>query len=297
MLARMLFLLSALLLCGCNDFLAERMVQPPNGLSPTRGALPLQTDGMMQIEVGPPAATLAFRVLEPSVPARSTIFALHGFINDHSQVEPAAKALTAAGYRTVLVDLRGHGSSTGEHLTFGVQDARDLMQIADYLKSKNLCGDRIGVYGTSYGAASALLFAGMDSRVAAVVAVAPFTSLRDEAPYFGKQILPVPGLFLSDADYVYVVNKMGSLAQFDPDESSPLAAIQKTRAHVRLFHGDADFIIPADASRALAAAAPERTQLTILPAKGHLAACFDLLGELRPETLKWFDQYLAEAPR
>ncbi len=286
--------LLALLMSGCNDFLAQRMVSPPNGLSPARGAAADESKGgAFRIPVGPPAATIAAWVLEPVTPARGTILVLHGFISDHHQVTPAANALTAAGYRTVLLDLRGHGQSTGEYLTFGVDDARDLVQVTDYLQAHKLCGTTLGVYGTSYGAASAIIFAGLDPRVTAIVAVAPFAKLRDEAPYFGKHILPIPGLFLSESDYVYVVNRMGSLAQFNPDDASPLTAIQKTQAHVRIFHGDADLVIPADASRQLAAAAPARTELTILPATGHLAACFDLLGQLRPETLKWFDQYLA----
>ncbi|HVT82313.1 MAG TPA: alpha/beta fold hydrolase [Phycisphaerae bacterium] len=290
---RLVLLLLSLLLPACNDFLSERLIAPPNALSPTRGS----TSNHLSIPVGPPSATLAAWINEPSTPARGTILLLHGFINDHSQVLPAAKALTAAGYRTVCIDLRGHGQSTGEHLTFGVDDARDLAQVTDYLQARNLCGKRVGVYGASYGAATAILFAGRDARVTAVVAVAPFSSLRAEAPYFGKHVLPVPGLFLSDADYRYVVNRMGRLAHFDPDDASPLAAIQETRAHVRLFHGDVDMIIPVEASRELAAAAPGRTQLTILRGKGHLAACFDVFGELREESRGWFDRFLAPETR
>ena len=58
--------------------------------------------------------------------------------------------------RAVLVDLRGFGESTGEHITFGVMDAQDLKQLTDALQQKHLCGDTVGVYGTSYGAASAI---------------------------------------------------------------------------------------------------------------------------------------------
>jgi pimeloyl-ACP methyl ester carboxylesterase len=46
---------------------------------------------------------------------------------------PAAKELAEAGYRAVLVDLRGHGRSTGKYTTFGVQAAKDLSQVIDAL--------------------------------------------------------------------------------------------------------------------------------------------------------------------
>ena len=45
------------------------------------------------------------------------------------------------------------------------QVRRDLSQITTYLQEKHLCGETVGVYGASYGAASAILFAGRDPRV------------------------------------------------------------------------------------------------------------------------------------
>ena len=283
---------------GCNDFLAERMVAPPNGghaFAP-KIATSLAIGDAIHIPVGPPDATIAAWILEPKVPARGTILVLHGFVNDHHSVQNADKALCDAGYRAVNLDLRGHGQSTGQYLTFGVNDAADLAAITTYLQDRKLCGETDGVYGTSYGAASAILFAGSDPRVKAVVAVAPFASLREEAPYFGKHLLPIPGAFMSDQDYVSVVNKMGVVAGFNPDNSSPLDAIKKTQAHVRLFHGDADMIVATQSSRELAAADPDRTQLTILPGKGHLELCFDIFGVLRADTRTWFDTYLATTP-
>lgn len=46
---------------------------------------------------------------------------------------------------------------------------------------------------------------------------------------------PVPGMFLSDGDYVEIVTAAGKIAGFDPDAARPLAAIGRTRARVRGF--------------------------------------------------------------
>jgi len=289
------FLLLAILLAGCNDFLAQRMVAPPNGGAPVDVLFALPGETTRRIPVGPPSATVAAWIREPASAPRGTILLLHGFLNDHSQLESAAQNLESAGYRTVSIDLRGHGHSTGDFITYGIDDARDLVQITDYLEKEHLCGGEVGVYGTSYGAATAILYAGADPRVKAVVAVAPFDSLRAEAPYFGKHILPVPGLFLSPQDFADIVNRMGRIAQFDPDAQTPLTAIRKTTAHVRLFHGDADLITPSDCSRRLAAADPDRTELTILKGQGHLELSFDPFGELHVQTRDWFDHYLGAA--
>ena len=87
-----------------------------------------------------------------------------------------------------------------------------------------------------------------------VFAVAPYASLREEAPSFGKR-LPVPGLFMSADDFTAAVNRMGRIAGFDPDACSVVAAMRKTAAHVRLLHGSLDMIVPCESSRELAAAA------------------------------------------
>ena len=43
-------------------------------------------------------------------PPRGTILLLHGYLQDRNYVTPWAVRLAQAGYRCVLVDLRGHGS-------------------------------------------------------------------------------------------------------------------------------------------------------------------------------------------
>jgi len=73
-----------------------------------------------------------------------------------------------------------------------------------------------------------------------------------------------------------------------------VAAIRKTAAHVRLIHGTADWITPTRSSQELAAAAPERTELTLIPGEGHLDLCLDVFGEVRQHVPAWFDKYLAK---
>jgi uncharacterized protein len=294
---RRLLILLYVVLTGCTDFMAQRGVEPPLGrvASALNWLLPEGHDVTeLRVPVGPPETQLAVWVMKPAQEAKGTILLLHGFLADHHQVEGAAESLREAGYRAVMVDLRGHGQTQADQITYGVVEARDLTQLTTYLQEHHLCGKTVGVFGTSYGAATAIQFAGSDPRVKAVVAVAPFASLREEVPHVAKMFAPIPGLFMSDQDFTEVVAAMGRYGGFDPEAANAVAAIRKTSARVRLFHGTWDLVNPCAASKEIAVAAPEHTELTLMPGEGHLWLCFDLFGELRAETRGWFDRYLAE---
>ena len=107
---------------------------------------------------------------------------------------PAARALADAGYRAVLVDLRGRGRSTGKYMTFGLQEAKDLSQVIDALEQRGLLAGNLGVYGISYGATTSIHLAAADRRVRAVVAVEPFSTAREEVPHFARVMVPGVGL-------------------------------------------------------------------------------------------------------
>jgi pimeloyl-ACP methyl ester carboxylesterase len=298
-----LLLFAALAFSACShDELVRMTVKAPNqgvkidpALDPGGpGLKSLGVNQQFRVPAGPPAASLAIWVIEPrnlSVP-RGTILVLHGFLADRGLMLGDARCLSDAGYRTVLVDLRGQGRSTGDYMTFGVVEARDVVQIIDELQRRKLIAGNVGIYGMSYGAATAIEAAGIDPRIKAVVALAPFATMRQEVPHFGRQMLPALTWYLSDRDFVTVVNDAGKLANFDPDDASPLAAIQRTHAPVLLAHGTLDLIIPVEQSKELHAAAADHSELLLVPGAGHLTLWIDADGSTKKKACEWFDRYL-----
>ena len=314
---RPLLLLALLLsLPACDSLLARRIVQAPN----TR-LWPLATPATQPANVPGPAwlnvqrtltipvqnASLSAWVLEPTPPdspspatqptlppspPRATILVLHGIDANAFYLLPTGNYLRHAGYRVVLVDLRGHGQSTGEFITYGVQESADLSAVLDYLDHEHLLAGPVGVYGISYGAATAIQFAARDPRVKAVVAVASYATFRAEVPHFGRTLMPFIGWWISDAHFDSLVDQAGQLAHFDPDAASPLRAITQTHTPILLLHGAIDMINPADSSRQLHAAAPDHTQLILLQAEGHTIAQLDPTGQIKHETLQWFQENL-----
>ncbi|MDB6167701.1 MAG: hypothetical protein JWM88_565, partial [Verrucomicrobia bacterium] len=162
-----------------------------------------------RVAVGPPAAEISVAVIEPgdyhfnyelvpmadgngrhwlsprmdwTVPvrretnpslAKGTVVLLHGYLETKEDMVHWALRLAESGYRAVLLDLRGQGRSSGAWIGYGAFEAHDLVQILDDLRAKGLAPGKVGVLGVSYGASVALLWAARDSRVGAVVALAP----------------------------------------------------------------------------------------------------------------------------
>ena len=158
----------------------------------TRSAQQPSDAEALVVPVGPPAAELRAWIVEPArqVPAAGTIILLHGIRLDHRSLLGFARRFSEAGYRTVLPDLRGHGSSSGTFMTYGVVESVDVTQLADAIE-RRYGRTEFTLFGYSYGGAVAIQTAARDSRFAAVVAVSTFASLREVVGDYKRRFFPV----------------------------------------------------------------------------------------------------------
>lgn len=147
-------------------------------------------------------------------------------------------------------------------LSYGVFDARNLSAVLDALEARGLRAGRVGALGISYGAATAIEWAGRDARVDRVVAIAPFSSLAEVVPGYAPAALP--DLFVARS-----IALAGRLGGFDPADASPRTAIARTAARVLLMHGTADAQIPPRHSRELVAAAADHAELVLVDGATH----------------------------
>jgi ABC-2 type transport system ATP-binding protein len=108
----------------------------------------------------------------------------HGFGGTKLSVSEDAKELAGRGYAVLTWSARGHGTSTGEiHLNapdFEVKDAQGLLDwlaTQPFVRTDGQGDPRVGVVGGSYGGALALLLAGQDPRVDAIVPMITWNDL------------------------------------------------------------------------------------------------------------------------
>ncbi|MFM9120970.1 MAG: alpha/beta fold hydrolase, partial [Acidimicrobiaceae bacterium] len=109
----------------------------------------------------------------------------HGFGGSKDSVESDAKFFASKGFVVMTWSARGFGESTGQiemnSIESEVADSRAL--ISHLAKNKNILLDgegdpRVGIMGSSYGGANALLTASQDSRIDAVISDISWSDLE-----------------------------------------------------------------------------------------------------------------------
>lgn len=243
--------------------------------------------------------TFPFQPLEPPSPPKATIVLLHGFQDSKEDMIHWALYLAEHRYRTVLVDMRGHGRSTGDWVGYGAFEARDLKQVIDELEIRQLVVGRIGVLGISYGASVGLQLAGLDKRVEAVVAIEPFSDPRIAVKEFAKAA--VPGLVKgwTDQDFSIAEDRASELAGFSWKDADVEKSVSETNASILYINAVNDHWISSQNAQRLAEMthgihALETVRFQQTGIEDHVLLSW-LLEPMAPSVLRCFDACLAKS--
>jgi uncharacterized protein len=198
------------------------------------------------------------------------IILVHGIYSNawDGQAPDVAHAYHDAGFNVFLFDSRGQGRSGGT-LGLAWAERQDVRAAVDLLLARGFRAGRVGVHGTSYGAATALLAAAEIPEIGAVVADSAFADVRD---VMLGELTRRTGLPLRWAQLL--APGLGLIVQcryrLDLDEASPERAIAAISPRpVLLIHGEQDRIIPIESLQRLRLAARTSTTVWVLPGRQH----------------------------
>ncbi|HUA36906.1 MAG TPA: alpha/beta fold hydrolase [Candidatus Sulfopaludibacter sp.] len=217
---------------------------------------------------------------------RGTIFLLHGYGLNKETMMPWALVLAEAGYRVVLVDLRGHGHSTGDRIYFGGIERTDLMQCLDALRQQHVCAGPVGALGISYGAVLALQWAAIDPRVQSIVAISPYPDPGTAVDRYLKTFAPNL-TWRTDRKAAALV--ASHLAEF-PDLATE-TAIRRIKHPILFVRGEQDEVCLREDLNRLQAAAPPGSEVKEVPCANHLIVGM-CITQLRDPVTAWFHQRL-----
>ncbi|MGA2788939.1 MAG: alpha/beta fold hydrolase [Verrucomicrobiota bacterium] len=312
---------------GCGTFMAHRMAQAPNTYpkwfapeAPVAVAFSpkfLTNFPKQFVDVGPPAARLCYRIVEPAdyhltiastnwleddrkefefdfhadVPGptniwtsapRGTVVLLHGYGLAQFSMVPWALRLAQEGWRCVLVDLRGHGKSTGKRIYFSIQETHDLSQLLDELARNGRLKEPVAAFGESYGAALALRWKTVEPRVRTVVAITPYAGLSNAVLNLCHEYAGwVPKTFIKAG-----LKKLPAVLDVSADELDTTTELAQRPVKALFVAGAEDKITPVADVKQLYALAASGSELIVVPDATHEAVTY-FFADLVPPVLAW----------
>ena len=229
---------------------------------------------------------------DPTAPA---VVVVHGYAacRRDERILLAAGMLHRHGFAVLAIDLRNHGDSgrTGGRHTGGVREADDVLGAWAWLvKVRGLAPERIGLFGISLGAASVLIAAGDEPRVAAVWADSSYGDL-DEASRAEVDRAHLPAFLMPGGHAAARILDGPGLRT-----KSPLLAMDRLgRRAVYITHGTLDSRLDvhfADELIAAGLAAGSTGGSWIVEGSEHADAIVDHPAEYEHRLTDFFERYL-----
>lgn len=192
------------------------------------------------------------------------VLLLHGIGSDRRAMFGRARFLHARGYAVLLVDLPGQGESLAPAVTFGLHEAAGVRTALAWLR-RQAPGQRIGVIGTSLGAASLVLCRDCPP-VDAVVLESMYPTIEEAVEdrlrmRVGALAAPLSNLLLW---------QLPLRLKIAPSELHPIARLPELAAPVLIAAGSADLHTTLPETRRLFAAAREPKSLWVVEGAAHV---------------------------
>jgi pimeloyl-ACP methyl ester carboxylesterase len=271
------------------------------------------------IDVGPPPARLCYRVIDPAdyhftlsstnwiedgekqyefrfhatVPGptnrwtgapRGTIVLLHGYGVAQFSMLPWAFELADDGWRCVLVDLRGHGQSTGKRIFFTVKETNDMNQLLVALAQDDELAEPISAMGESYGGVLALRWKTVNPRIQSVVAIAPYASLSNAVLNIRSEYAGLIPKFMVKAG----MKRLPYVLQIPASEFDTTTVLKRKPVKALFIAGGEDKISPPEEVEKVRALASPGSEFIIVPDATHEALTY-YFKDLVPAVQSWLD--------
>ena len=173
---------------------------------------------------------------------RPVIIYLHG--NSSSRIEGTKMALYLLnkGFDLFVFDFPGSGKSEGEYISLGYYEKEDVGNIVDFVERFPGVG-KIGIWGRSMGAATALMYSYKDKRIKAQCIDSPFANFRDLAIKLCKKHIYIPEFVINTIIY-FLKKTIRKKNDLDIDNLKPLDFAKLSKTPAFFIHAMKDDLIP-----------------------------------------------------
>ena len=231
----------------------------------------------------------------PSEGCDASIILVHGITANRSSREATmiAAHLVEACFNVLLFDLRAHGTSGGERITGGIDEAEDALGAYDYLQTRGAGPDLIGLLGRSMGAGAAVLAAEAEPGITAMVLDSTYARVNDLISFEIARKTPVPEwaapVFIPGASFLANVLYGIDLGRLAPEE-----AIQSVDIPILVIHGEDDTRIPTEHGVRVFEAAHTDSELWLVPDTDHAEAFHNFPEDYVDRVVNYFRERFNE---
>lgn len=193
----------------------------------------------------------------------------HGYTANHYVCVQFLDIFFEQGFNVLLVDMRSHGNSEGEYITYGYKEQKDLDLWVNLIRSIIGKDGIIGLHGQSMGGATVLMYGGNHSeKIDFVIADCAYSNGKEILRYQFKQA-EVPFFPV----YNIVNRECKSRCGFDMNKISPIDCIKDKEIPILFIHGTGDDVVPVNMSEEMFSVKKgNKNKLLIIPDAIHVGA-------------------------
>lgn len=224
--------------------------------------------------------------------SKGTIIICHGYSgNKDTELLKFAPFLNKAGYNTLFFDFRGHGESGGDYTSLGYYEVQDLLGAIEYLKKRNdIDSQKIGIIGTSMGAATSLLACAKTKDVKVLIEDSGFSTIKEGISSALKNY-GLPRFLIPFASFL-IHRAMGWHLNFPIEEGEPIRFLKNISCALLIIHGESDSLIPVRNAYRIYQEAPPPKEIWVTKGVEHAQTYFFFKEEYERRVLEFFEKYL-----
>ena len=193
----------------------------------------------------------------PNAASRKVVVLVHGKDASRTremqgQFVPFAVALHQRGFNILMIDLRGHGTSTQAPVSFGLNERHDVLGAVDWLRARGFTPQRIGLLGISLGGASSIGAMAAEPDLGELVTDCSFADFLPMAEFEWTHITGLSQIFMQPA--LWLTQRMSGVNLSAARPVDDMGTLQGRP--VLIIHGTNDLLVPLTEARKLHAANP-----------------------------------------
>jgi pimeloyl-ACP methyl ester carboxylesterase len=226
--------------------------------------------------------------------SQPTIIFVHGIGSQRTgdSMTELAVSLYSRGFGFVMFDLRAHGLSGGEQISGGYHERFDVLGAFDFLKSRGVDAEEIGVLGLSMGAGTSVMAAAAEPQITALILDSPYAKASELIAQETARKTPFPEWLVPI--FIPMAKVWADLLwDIDVGAMAPETLVTELDYPIMVIYGTGDTRIPANHGQRVYDATPQGSTLWAVDGVDHLDAFIEYPDEYTERVIAYFSEQLA----